>query len=74
MLKKDIGINAGTIWHLLAEKKGLSIREIGELTNHKEGTIILSLGWLARENKIKFTEKRDGLFVELNHSSSEMYY
>ncbi len=47
MLKKDIGIDAGTIWRHLSEKGILSIREIGELTNYRDGLILMALGWLA---------------------------
>lgn len=74
MLKNDIGINAGVIWQLLASKGMLSIREIGELTDYREDFIYLSLGWLSRENKIRFTDQEGILSVELNNSISETYY
>ncbi len=74
MLKKDIGIDAGTIWRHLSEKGILSVRQIGELTNYRDGLILMALGWLARENKIYFLEKNDALYVELVSSSPEMYY
>lgn len=74
MYKNDIGINAGTIWHLLSEKGALSIRELGELTNYKEAFILFALGWLSRENKIYFFEENGTTYIELNHFASEMYY
>lgn len=74
MYKNDIGINAGVIWHLLSEKGVLSIREIGELTNYRESFIHFSLGWLSREDKIRFLEKEGMMYVELNHFISEMYF
>lgn len=74
MLKNDIGINAGTIWVLLEKHGRLSIREIGELTGYKEMLIVLSLGWLARENKITFLETEGGMAIELSHTSPEMFY
>jgi hypothetical protein len=74
MYKNDIGINAGTIWNLLSVKGALSIREIGELTGYRELFIFLSLGWLLRENKIRFFEKSGLLHVELSHSISDMYF
>ena len=74
MYKNDIGINAGTIWQLLSEKGELSIREIGELTNFREPFIYLALGWLARENKIRFYEKSGMVYVELDHIATEMYF
>ncbi|PXV66775.1 winged helix-turn-helix protein DUF2582 [Dysgonomonas alginatilytica] len=74
MFKEDIGIDAGTIWRHLSEKGILSIHEIGELTDYRDGFILMALGWLARENKILFSEKDDALYVELVSSSPEMYY
>ena len=74
MYKNDIGINAGTIWHLLSEKRELSIREIGELTNFREPFIYLALGWLSRENKIRFYEKNGVVYVGLDNITSEMYF
>lgn len=74
MLKSDIGINAGIIWNLLAEKGKLTIREIGELSEFKDTLINMALGWLSRENKIRFFDENDHLYIELNHSVSETYY
>jgi hypothetical protein len=74
MYKTDIGINAGVIWRLLSEKGKLSIREIGELTNFRETFLMLSLGWLAREDKINFVETREMLYIELSQPTVEMYY
>jgi hypothetical protein len=74
MYKNDIGINAGVIWRLLSDKGALSIRELGELTNYRESFIYLSLGWLSREDKIRFLEKDGAVYVELTHSVTEMYY
>jgi hypothetical protein len=56
MLKHDIGVNAGVIWQLLFNSGALSIIEIAELTGYKAKMIMLSLGWLAREDKIRFLE------------------
>lgn len=75
MLKGDIGINAGAIWQLLSEKKSkLSIREIEELTSYKESMILLALGWLGREDKIRFLDEDGQFYVELNSFASETYY
>lgn len=75
MRKNDIGINAGTIWHLLADKGVLSISQICEYTNSEEASVMLALGWLSRENKIRFLEKQEIMYVELkNYPGSEMYF
>ena len=74
MYKNDTGINAGVIWHLLFDKGALSIREIGELTNFRESFIYLSLGWLLREDKIRFFEDKGEVHVELQYDFYERYY
>jgi hypothetical protein len=74
MLKEDIGVNAGVIWHLLFDNGALSMRQIGELTGYKDKMIVLSLGWLARENKINFIEKSDHIYIELRSPFQEIYY
>jgi hypothetical protein len=73
-LKHDIGINAGAIWRSLSSKCALSIREIGEFTHFEEKMIILSLGWLAREDKIRLFEQNEVICAELIPSVSEMYF
>ena len=74
MLINDIGLNAGTIWYLLHEKGALTIREIGEYTHLQESFIYYSLGWLARENKVRFFQKEDSVYVKLTENYSEMYF
>ena len=71
----DIGINAGIIWHLLADKGALSIPQIDEHTNYGEASVMLALGWLSREDKIRFIDKQGIVYVELkNYPASEMYF
>ena len=74
MSKEDVGTNAGIIWHLLSEKGELDIRKIGEFTSLGGSAIILSLGWLAREDKIKFSNKNGTLYFSLLSVPSEMFY
>jgi hypothetical protein len=74
MYQTDIGINAGVIWRLLSEKGELSIREIGEFTNYRESFLFLALGWLAREDKIRFYEKEGVLYVRLEDAVPVWYF
>lgn len=74
MLKNDIEINALAIRRLLISNQGeLSIREIGEYTDFKEVMIVLSLGWLAKENAIEFRLKEEIIYVVLL-SFQERFY
>lgn len=74
MSKDDVGTKSGTIWLLLSDKGRLSIREIGEFTNCKDSLIFLALGWLLREDKIRFIDENGILYAELNRCGSELYY
>jgi hypothetical protein len=74
MYKTDIGINAGVIWRLLSDKGTLSIREIGEFTHYRESFLFLALGWLAREDKIRFYEKEGVLYVKLEDAGPGWYF
>jgi hypothetical protein len=74
MSKDDVGTKSGTIWTLLSDKGKLSIREIGEFTNSRDSHIFLALGWLLRENKIRFINENGTLCAELNECGSDLYY
>lgn len=73
MQNDNIGIDAGVIWNLLSEKKGLTIRQIGEYTGFNGSFISLPLGWLARENNIDFMERNGVVHIQLK-KMTEMYY
>lgn len=74
LMMNDVGVDAGRIWHLLSERGVLSIRKIGEIVNCRESVVFLALGWLARENKVRFLDESGVLYVELNMPVSETYY
>lgn len=74
MLINDIRINADFIWQLLMEKERLSIRQIQELTGFQEGIIQLTLGWLAKEDKIQFYQIEDAIYIKLSEIFQERFY
>lgn len=74
MLKKDIRINATAIWQYLSERGKMSVQEIEELTHYKNSLILLALGWLSKENKVRFSVKNENLYVELSSNPTEIYY
>ncbi|MCC8146199.1 MAG: winged helix-turn-helix domain-containing protein [Bacteroidales bacterium] len=67
MHKNDVEINADKIQTLLIDWGVLSIKEISEFTQCKKTLIYLYLGWLLRENKIRFYEEEEIVYVELTH-------
>lgn len=66
LLQKEIMYNAGVICSLLEQNKRMTIEDLCEGTSDVEAVILLSLGWLARENKIVFLEHGGALAVEMN--------
>ena len=65
MLNERIGKNAGNLWSTLKEKGPMTtgaLKKTGKLTDKE---MYLSLGWLAREGKLKFEEKGNHLAISL---------
>ncbi|NDV64777.1 winged helix-turn-helix domain-containing protein [Bacteroides sp. 224] len=73
LLKKEISRDARVIWSLLEENRRMTVEAIRVDTRYAEGSILLSLGWLARENKVTFFELNGSLAVEANLPDSSLY-
>lgn len=74
MSENTIGADAGIIWGLLSVKGALTTIELSELIGLKESYLLLSLGWLVKENKIIVYEVAELILVELPHNTSDFYY
>ena len=61
-----IGLNAGKVWRILNEKGELSMFELCRELGLTFEEVAVSIGWLARENKISFREKDNMLFVKID--------
>ena len=66
----NIGRIAGAIWHYL-EKNGEAtltkiIREIGET----ERSVLMAIGWLAREEKLRFRRQKNRVYIALKTQPS----
>ncbi len=64
MNKETIGSNAGLIWAAL-ENGALSVKAVKKATKLKEADLNLALGWLAREDKVVFSEVEGEVVVSL---------
>lgn len=64
MLREKIGNNAGLVWAAL-ENGELNVKAVKKATKLTEKDLNLALGWLAREDKVKFNEVEGELFVAL---------
>ncbi|MDX9747638.1 MAG: winged helix-turn-helix domain-containing protein [Paludibacter sp.] len=64
MNKETIGSNAGLIWAAL-ENGSLTVKAVKKATKLKEADLNLALGWLAREDKVVFSEEEGEVVVSL---------
>ena len=60
-----IGETAGEIWQLLKSEGPLSLSAIAERSSRPKTTVYMGVGWLARENKLEFTESKRGIIISL---------
>lgn len=64
MLSEKIGTNAGLVWSALANGE-LNVKAVKKATKLNEKDLNMALGWLAREDKVSFTEVEGELVVGL---------
>lgn len=50
---ENVGKIAGTIWQTLSTKGAQSIAALVKETGEKKDTVLMALGWLLREDKLK---------------------
>lgn len=65
MLNETIGINAGKLWEFLKESGQASVASLKKNTGLNDKEAFLAIGWLAREDKLTFEEKKNQLLVNL---------
>ena len=63
---ETIGKNAGLVWKALNENGAMNVKSLKKVTKIRtEKDLYAALGWLAREEKLAFTEKEQELQVSL---------
>ena len=60
-----IGETAGEIWKLLSNEGPLSANAISRRIRAARTTVYMAIGWLAREEKLVFTETKRGLQISI---------
>ena len=70
MNKEHIGENAGIVWRALHNNM-LSWEELVKATGLNPLELAGAIGWLAREDKIRFSPERGIMYFEVHH---ECYY
>jgi hypothetical protein len=61
----QIGEAAGTVWHALADNGPLTMAKLIKAVHQPRDTVMLALGWLAREGKIVIQDERHKRTVSL---------
>ena len=62
---ETIGEVAGEIWRLLEGEGPLSTSAILNKIERPEATVLMGIGWLAREDKLVFTQTKRGMQLAL---------
>lgn len=73
IIKKEVGVCAGKIWHLLNTKGQVRIEDVIDSCEKNTTVAMLALGWLCRENKIIVLTEGTQQIVELVQHP-EFYY
>jgi hypothetical protein len=53
----QIGEAAGTVWRLLTDNGPMSMAKLVKAVGEPRDTVMLALGWLAREDKLSIDEE-----------------
>lgn len=61
----QIGENAGKVWQNLQKTGDLTVKELAKKLSLNTDEVNMALGWLARENKLKLSEKNNETCVGL---------
>ena len=60
-----IGKAAGEIWELLNKEGPLSVSAIVARMKQPQTIVYMGIGWLAREDKVIFTEAKRGMSLSI---------
>ena len=60
-----IGEAAGEIWELLNKEGPLSVSAIVARMKQPQTIVYMGIGWLAREDKVIFTEAKRGMSLSI---------
>ncbi len=65
MLREKIGEAAGRVWETLGNKEEVGIIQLPKMLKMKTDVTYQALGWLAREDKIKYRTKSGKVYISL---------
>lgn len=68
---ENIGSVAGTIWHYLEDNSEATITKLTREIGVNERTVLMGVGWLAREGKLDFEQRKQGTYITLKTQQSD---
>jgi Mn-dependent DtxR family transcriptional regulator len=69
--KETVQEAAGKVWQVLAKKGKVNVAELPKLLKEKIHIAFQALGWLAREDKVVYSEKDRKNYVSLTEAEQE---
>lgn len=67
----NIGHVAGTIWHYLETNNEATVTKITREIGETERSVLMGVGWLAREGKLDFEKRKQGTYITLKTQQSD---
>ena len=62
---ESIGSVAGAIWHYLENNNEATVTKLTREIGVNERTVLMGVGWLAREGKLDFEQRKQGTYITL---------
>ena len=73
MMKDKVIQTTGRIWKLLGEKGPISVSQLAKSLKASEEITNQAVGWLAREDKIKYIKKGTRFIISLVDTEQQIY-
>ena len=67
---ESIGNVAGAIWHYLENNNEATVTKLTREIGENERTVLMGVGWLAREGKLDFQKRKQGTYITLKTQQS----
>ena len=67
----NIGNVAGDVWHYLEENDEATVTKLTRELGETERTVLMAIGWLAREGKLDFEKRKQGTYITLKAQYSD---
>ena len=72
-MKEKVIETAGKTWRTLGERGESSASEIAKTIKESEALVNQAIGWLAREDKITYSTKRNEILISLVNAELEAF-